>query len=221
MKLSTLVIALFTALSFVNAQKEEAHIIYDITMESSDPQVQAQLGMLAGSSLEMTFKDEQSKQVFSMGALMTTTTVSDRSSGKGMMLMSGMMGKYGALMDLDQMKTDQEEADVEVELIDETKDIQGYTCKKAIIIDEEGNESTFWYTDEIGMPETDSQFFKKEIPGMPLEFSVNTPQMVMTMSASEIKTKVKKAKKVFELEIPEGYSEKSFEELQGMMNQGQ
>jgi GLPGLI family protein len=156
-----------------------------------------------------------------MGALMTTTTVSDRSSGKGMMLMSGMMGKYGALMDLDKMKTDQEEADVEVELIDETKDIQGYTCKKAIIIDEEGNESTFWYTDEIGMPETDSQFFKKEIPGMPLEFSVNTPQMVMTMSASEIKTKVKKAKKVFELEIPEGYSEKSFEELQGMMNQGQ
>jgi len=221
MKIGTLVIALFTALSFVNAQQEEAQIIYDITMESSDPQVQAQLGMLAGSSLEMTFKEKQSKQVFSMGALMTTTTVSDRSSGKGMMLMSGMMGKYGALMDLEEMKAEQEEADMEVELIDETKEVQGYTCKKAIIIDEEGNESTFWYTEEIAMPKTDSQFFKKGIPGMPLEFSVNTPQMVMTMAASTVKTKVKKAKKVFNLEIPEGYTEKSFEELQGMMSQGQ
>ncbi len=221
MKLGTLIIAFLSAIVFANAQKQEAHIIYDITMESDDPQVQAQLGMLAGSSLEMAFKDDLSKQVFSMGALMTTTTVSDRSSGKGMMLMSGMMGKYGAFMDVEEMMEDQDDMDVEIELVDETKEVMGYNCKKAIVIDEEGNETIFWYTDEITMPKTDGRFFKKGIPGVPLKFSVDNPQMTMVMTAKEVNKKVKKPKKVFALAIPEGYTEKTFEELQQLMNPGQ
>lgn len=216
MKFILVLVAVVGSLMMSHAQSEEGHFIFDIKMESSDPQIEAQLSMLAGSTLEIMFKGKQSKQIMSMGSLMTTTTITDSETKEGLMLMSGMMGKFAARMDLDTEK-DEEEMDMDVELIDETKDILGYTCYKAIVIDDDGNETTFWYSKDFSSPETESQYIKKGIPGMPLAFSVDTPQMNMSFEAKEINEKIKKAKKEFNMDIPEGYEEKDIDELQGAM----
>ena len=216
MKFILVLTAVVGSLMISHAQSEEGHFIYDIKMESSDPQIEAQLSMLAGSTLEIMFKGKKSKQIMSMGSLMTTTTISDSESKEGLLLMSGMMGKFAARMDLSE-EADGEDVDIDVELIDETKDILGYTCHKAIIIDGDGNESTFWYSKDFVSPETESQYIKRGIPGMPLAFSVDTPQMSMKFEAKEINEKLKKSKKEFNMDIPEGYEEKNIEELQGTM----
>lgn len=197
------------------AQLDEAHIVYDIKMESSEPEVEAQLAMLEGSKLEIMFKGHQARQMFSMGSMMTTTTITDSETGEALMLIDGMMGKFASRTTPDDIEEPEE--DVEVELIDETKTVAGYECKKAVLIDDDGNESTFWYTDEILKPQTDGKYFKGSIPGMPLEFTVVTPQITMTMTATELSEKVKKSKKQFDMEIPEGYQEKSIDELQNAM----
>lgn len=209
---------LLVGLSFVAfsiAQKDEAHIIYDIHMESSQPEIQAQLGMLAGSSLEVMYKGSKSRQSMSMGSFITTTTISDQDSGEAIMLMSGMMGKSAAKMNINDMKDEEDEQELEFELTDETKKILGYTCYKAILETEEGLETIFWYTKELTAPKGDSEYFRKEIPGMPLEFSINTPEMQMSFVASQVNEKVKKPKEVFSMDIPEGYAVRSIEELQG------
>lgn len=216
MKFILVLVAAVGSIMMTHAQSDEGHFIYDIKMESSDPQIEAQLSMLAGSTLEIMFKGKQSKQIMSMGSLMTTTTITDSESKEGLMMMNGMMGKFAARMDLDS-EPDEDDVDMDVELIDETKDILGYTCHKAIIIDGDGNETTFWYSKEFSSPETESQYIKKVIPGMPLAFSVETPQMNMSFEAKEINKKIKKAKKEFNMDIPEGYEEKDIEELQGAM----
>lgn len=209
-------VAVVGSIVMTHAQSNEGHFIFDIKMESSDPQVEAQLGMFAGSTMEMMFKGNQSKQVMSMGSLMKTTTITNTDTNEGLILMNGMMGKFAARMDLDADETPQE-VDIEVELIDEKRDILGYTCYKAIVSDDNGNESTFWYSKDFTAPETNNQYINKEIPGMPLAFSVETPQMSMSFEAKEINEKVKKAAKEFSMDIPEGYEEKNIEELQGAM----
>jgi GLPGLI family protein len=134
-----------------------------------------------------------------------------------------MMGKFATVIDTNEdeaKEEDAEETDVEVELVEgETKEIAGYTCKKAIVIDEEGNESVFWYTEEIATLEDGSSMINKKIPGMPLEFSIVNTQITMVMSATEVNDKVKKAKKLFSTDIPEGYEVKDVEELQEQMGQ--
>lgn len=216
MKFILVLVAALGSIMMSQAQSDEGHFIFDIKMESSDPQIEAQLPMLAGSTLEIMFKGKQSKQIMTMGSYTTTTTITDSESKEGLMLMNGMMGKFAARMDLDS-EPDEDDVDMDIELIDETKDILGYTCHKAIIIDGDGNETTFWYSKDFSSPETESQYIKKGIPGMPLAFSVETPLMNMSFEAKEINKKIKKAKKEFNMDIPEGYEEKDIEELQGAM----
>ena len=211
--LSFLLVAFLLPLSTVFAQLSEAHIVYDIKMESSEPEVEAQLAMLGGSKLEIMFKDTWARQSFSMGSMMSSTTITNSETGEALILIDGMMGKFASKTTSEDI-SEEESDDIEVELLDETKEILGYTCKKAILIDEEGNESIFWYTDQIMKPQTDGRYFKGSIPGMPLEFSVVTPQLTMTMKASEFNKKVKKSKDMFTTEIPEGFQERNIDELQ-------
>jgi GLPGLI family protein len=218
MKTITLITALFVSVWSLVAQ--EGHIVYDIQYESDQPEIQAQIGMLAGSTMEVYFKDNLSKVVASMGSLITTTNITDNDSGESLMLMSGMMGKLAAKSNTKDEK-EEEEPEMSVELIDETKEILGYTCKKAILSTEEGIELEYWYTEEIKKPEIKAQGFSDEVPGVALAFTINTPQMKMSYTAKEVATKIKKANKIFDMTIPEGYTEQSMEQLRNMMGGGQ
>lgn len=212
--LASLFISVFTLIA------QEGHVVYEMSIESDQPEIQAQIGMLAGSSMEIFFKDNLSKSVTSMGSLITTTNITDNDSGETLTLMSGMMGKLAAKGNTNN-REEEEEPEVTVDLIDETKEIVGYTCKKAILTMEDGTEIEYWYTEEFETPKVNAQGFSDKVPGLALEFTITNPQMKMTYSATDVSTKVKGANKVFDMEIPEGYTEKTMEELQNMMMGGQ
>lgn len=216
MKIITLLTVFAFALSSTFAQ--EMTIKYDIEMSSDDPQLQSQLGMMEGSTLTMYAKDKKFRQEMNMGSgIMKTTTIMDSKSNKGVILMDGMMGKQASSFDLDEFKGEKNDTDLEVELVDETKEILGYTCKKAIIYTEADNELVYWYTEEIKPVQnaTNAKYIQKGVPGMPLEFSITQPQMTMVFTATMVEEKVKE-ENVFDLTIPEGYTEKSYEEITNM-----
>ena len=218
MKIITLLTTLIFTAGFLFSQ--ELTVKYEITMKSDDPDVQSQLGMMQGSTLQIFTKGKKSRTEMNMGGLMTTTTILDSDKKKGVLIMDGMLGKQAATFDEDLAKKDEEEMDYEVELVDETKVILGYTCKKAIVYTEDDLEYIYWYTEEFDVKDgVLGKYVKKGIPGLVLEFSVEQPQMTMTFVAVEFKQKVKEMKGMFDVKIPEGYTEKSFEEISNMSGQ--
>lgn len=220
MKIASLFTVLLGFTLVTTAQITEAKIAYDIKMSSDNPEIEMQLAMMQGSKLEMVFSDEKSKQQVSMGGFMTTTTISDSKTGETLTLMDGMMGKIAMRMNANDVAEEENEAgDFEFEFVNETKQILGHTCHKAIMVDEAGNESIFWYSKEIQAPKTDSQYIQKEIPGMPLEFTMVSPEVTMTFTATELSTKLKKGDKNFSMDIPEGYNEMTPDQMRGSFGQ--
>lgn len=102
-----------------------------------------------------------------------------------------------------------------MEITDETKEIAGYVCKKAIAKKADGSiYSTAWFTDELevheGMNFSNPSF--SQIKGVLLEFDVEAGgNMMMTFTALEVdKKKIKES--VFE--VPEGFKKTTRDELQ-------
>lgn len=213
--------AFLTSLLFlgtISTAQPEATIEFKIDLSTDDPEMEPQLAMMEGSTMKMYMKDGNMREELYYGELISITTISNSKEKEAMLLLDGMMGKFAAKKQIDEdSKNDDSEGELDIEFIDETKEIAGYKCKKAIIYDAAGNENTFWYTEEIEAPENGSKYIKKGIPGVALEFSIAQPQMRLSFSAIEFSKKVKNPKEKFDVKVPEGFTEKSFEEIQNML----
>ena len=212
--LSILVIAL-TVLTF-NAQSKEGYIKYSIDMSSENAQVQMGLAMMSGSEMEISFKGDDSRMAMKMGSFMTVETVT-KDSKDVLLMMSGMMVGSTAVRTT---KSDLEEAndlnDLSVKFENETKIILGYTCKKAIVSSKgETNGLVFWYTEKMYMPNNAMLNANGLVPGIILEFESSEGEMNMAFTAIEVKNKID-ASISFSLDIPEGFTEKTFEEFSKM-----
>lgn len=216
-KLSILfLISCLSVISF--SQTKEGHIIYDIEMSSDNPDVQAQIGMFQGSKMELYFKDKQTRSEMNMGTLMNNTVITDASADQMVMLFSGAMGNMGYTSNISsQEKQNSESKDVNIKLVSDTKVILGYTCKKALLIDSDGNESTIWYSEQLNFDKSGQSLFNKSVPGMALEFELINSGFKMTMKATKVETKLdKNTDKLFSLLIPEGYKIMTQEEMKQM-----
>ncbi len=203
----------------LNAQLTEGHVKYDIEMSSDNPEMQMQLAMMQGSKFELYFKDNLTRSEMSMGSLMKISTITNTEAENSLMLMSGMMGNIAVVITPEDVQSAEVEApEMEVVFVDETKEIQGYTCRKAVVTDEDGSESIFWYTEEINLNKKGQSYLNSEVPGFPLEFEINKGDLKMTMLSTEFSKKLDKkmAKELFDTTIPEGYKEMNMDELGNM-----
>lgn len=206
----------------LTAQLTQGSVKYSIEMSSTNPELEMQLAMMQGSTFELSFKDDLTRSEMNMGTIMKIVTITNAKSEGGLMLMSGMMGNTAVKIYPEDMKDSEEEApETGVTFTDETKEIQGFKCKKAVVTDGEGTESIIWYSEEIIINKLGQTYLNKEVPGFPLEFELNQGEMKMTMTSTEFnKTLDKKAAKtMFDTTIPEGYTEMSPDELRGGMGQ--
>lgn len=191
-------------------------------MESSDPAMQPQLQMSEGATLTLFSKGDKSRVEMKMGELMTTTTILDLTKKRGVTLMDGILGKQGATFEGEDFETySANNSESEVELVDETKTILGYKCKKAIIyMEEEGGEMTFWYTEDVEVGNTFlGEYSKFGLPGVALEYGLEQESITMKFVAVIFETSIKENKGLFDLNIPAGYTEKSFKEMINMSGQ--
>ena len=215
------ILTLFLALSVtysLKAQLTEGHITYTIEASSENPDMQMVTGMMQGSTLDIHFKDKITRSEMKMGSMMNIVTVSNENSGEILLLMSGMIGKNAILMTTEEVEALSEgKPEMNVELLDETKTIEGYLCKKAVLSDENGGESIFWYTEEIEISKVGQTYLNKEVPGFPMEYDLNNNGLKMTMTVSKFEKKLdKNIKSLFDMNIPEGYKTLTLEELEKM-----
>lgn len=219
MKKIILTFALFIGIIFTSfSQLTEGHVTYKVDVATDNPELQMSAGMLQGSTMEMHFKENATRAELKMGAMMTVVTISDALSGDVLMLMSGMMGKNAiktTTSDID--KVNAEKPTYEVTLVDETKTIQEYTCKKAVLTDADGNETIFWYTEDIAISKKGQSSMNELVPGFPMEYEINNQGLKMTFTVTELEKKLdKKSNELFDLTIPEGYKTLTAEELKAM-----
>lgn len=109
-----------------------------------------------------------------------------------------------------------------VTVTNESKNIAGYNCKKAIVTtDDDGVKTTFevWFTDEIGGKDAnfDNPVYK-DINGVMLEFTSKTPQANMKFTATSVE---KKAVSPKDFEIPADYTLTTQDELKSKFGGGE
>ena len=192
-------------------------IIYNITYDEAnmDPQMVAMMP----KTLKMMIKEGKVRTEMSMG-MGKNINIFDSETMSGVALMDMMGQKFAIEMNTADIEKKLEEGpDVKVEKFDETKDIAGYTCKRAVVKVLKTNGETeyeleVYYTDELGSGgiNLDNPMFK-DIDGVMLEYRIKEDNIDMKLTAISVDQKKISDS---EFETPEGFKKVSQEELQQM-----
>lgn len=204
----------FISVGSVFSQISEGHISYSIELKSDNSDMQLAIGMMQGSTLDVFFKDKATRAEMSMGTLMKVTTISEENTGNVLMLLNGIVGQKAIKTTTEALKAQlSEEPDYTVTLIDESRLIMGYDCKKAILTDEEGQESIFWYNENIQISKKGQQYLYEDIPGFPMQYEIKNNGLKMLMTITSLETQLDKNTTLFEMNIPEGFKEMSIDQV--------
>lgn len=213
-KLIIAFVAVAMALPTLAQKKFEGTIKFALSYEDLPAEMAAMEAMLP-DEMTTVIKGEKSRLEQSMGMGMTSVTITDMKKGSGVLLMD-MMGKKIAMeMSKEEFeKMDKKKASEkkpEFKYTDETKEIAGYKCKKALIVMEGAGEMEVFYSEEL--PSGANKQFEG-LKGFPLEYKIAQGPMKIKVTATSV-AQEKVSAKLFE--IPDGYDKMSFEEFQKQM----
>ncbi|SFW53860.1 GLPGLI family protein [Sinomicrobium oceani] len=207
----------------VGAQKtfDNGIVTYKMTTTAQDPTA-GEISMDADMTFHISGKEAKtSMSMNAMGMQMDVKSLINSQNRTGVVLMSFFGQKMAAKVtpdDYDELIKSNNDFDIEkVEPTNETKDILGYSCKKAIATTKQGMELEIYYTEAIKPIAIEGlgNINMKGINGLPLAYSMQTPQAKVSFEAKSIKEGGVKASD-FNYTIPEGYKEVSFSELSQM-----
>ncbi len=191
-----------------------------ITFDISYPDSKLDEETLANLPVEaiMKFKDDLIRVEVSM-AMGKTTIISNNKTGNGTMLMDMMGNKIAMEMNKEDMMKDKGNSPKpKVELTRESKDIAGYSCKKAIVtVGTSDGDKSFdaWFTNDLKVRNSFSSQIEG-IDGFLMEFQTVQNGMSMKMKANHVDPL---AIDDSEFIIPDGYKKLSKEDLKKMTGQ--
>ena len=196
-------IALFLSMSLVlgftqiaSAQKKtttktkpmsEGVIIYDLKLDGGED-----LGMMAAmipTELTVRFKGTKSRSEFATG-MSETIAITDSKDDKSAVVLLDIMGNKYA-MKVDEAKVNEQRAKMPIYDVLETKEtkvIAGYTCIKAVMINQATKEEvTVFYTPEIPYAENSFNAEFSKLKGMPMEYVAKMSNFKITATVREVK----------------------------------
>jgi hypothetical protein len=204
------------ALTFTGFAQEGFYVKYETNIEATGEEGEMMAMMMNGSTMELAANEDRTWVKTDMGTMMTMLVEYDIKKKNMLVLMSGMMGDMafqGNPDELDEEGANDNEDDLDIELLNETKKILKFKCKKAIIRDYSGYEAIYWYTEDFKRPEGMDQM-PNQIPGLCLEMVLNQEGMTMTYTAIEVNEKANMSD--YQVVIPEGVEIQSLEDMQNM-----
>ena len=194
------------------AQSFEGKIEYSISYKDLPPEMQQAEGMLPKSqSIWVKGSKSRFEQIMTQ---VGTVVISDADEGTSTVLMDMMGQKYR--MDIAKEEMDnmiQEQSPPEITYVAGTKEIAGYTCKKAEgMMDGFDKKAIFYYTEEIP-PVQVKGMEALSLKGMFMAYEASTQGMTISIEVTNIdKGPVSDDKFI----VPEGYAEMP-EQLKSMM----
>lgn len=186
-------------------------ITYKITFPDSDFS-DAQLAQMPSRST-LIIGNNKTKSVLRSG-MITQMEIKDLQTQNTTALIEAMGQKFAIDKTKESIEKELAEKGIaEVTILEETKEIAGYTCQKAII-KLDGEKNNIFFSKEIGdkaMNYGSSQY--QNLDGIPLEYTIKSDRITMKMTATKIeKSKVADS----EFEIPEGFTKVTMDELKSM-----
>jgi GLPGLI family protein len=214
-----LFVLMAASIIYVNAQKiDEGKIVFEISYPDAD-MPDEQMAMMP---TEMTtyFKGNQAKTDMKMGMGMSQVMIFDNKN-KVMTMLMDMMGNKSAIKFTEedikkQKEKDGKGGDLDIKKTDETKEIAGYKCKKAVVTNKDGSYDIY-YTDEITYKNGDWINDYKGIEGFPLQYKTTQNRLTMQLTAKSV-SKEKVDAGIFA--IPADYKLMTLEEMQKMYGGG-
>lgn len=206
------VLLLFIAFAIISkAQNFEGIITYKVTVDIKDSATLAQTQGQIPTEMKQFVKGTKVK-VEQITPAMSTSVISDIKTKESIIMMDMFGTKTAFKQTKEEFEKQQSQtSESEVEFTNETKEIAGYKCKKAII-KSEGQAIEVFYSDEVKMDE-DVYFFNtfSKIKGLLFEYSIVSEQSSLKFEISEFKqTQVDDSVFV----IPSEYKVMTMEELQ-------
>ena len=215
-----MVAAIIMGMSGATFAKDFKGVInYKITYPGME--VDASMAAMMPKMAILTIRGDMSKFEISMGQMGSQVVIINGESQIITTCMDMMGQKYYYTESQEDIINDADKDKVSIDIKDETKEIAGYECTKAVITVKESGEDmlfTIYFTEEITSSSLnmDNPYFK-DIPGAMLEFEVNTGGGTMKMSATSVN---KKNVSESEFDVPEGYVKKSAAEVKQMFGGG-
>ena len=170
-----------------HAQKtlSEGTIVYDITVQtgSKEPQL---ADMFDGVTTTLYLKGSQSR-IEMITPLGSTITLKDAKSNTGVVLKEYGNQKLLIHMTKDDWgDLDKKYAGITFTPQNETKNIAGYSCQKAIAKLKDGTSFIVFYTKELVTENKDYDYQFKSLPGLPLEYESSVGNLKVKYTASKI-----------------------------------
>ncbi|HEV8079626.1 MAG TPA: hypothetical protein VGP43_02865 [Chitinophagaceae bacterium] len=184
---SAFIIILFLGSFTVKAQKliSEGTLVYNITIQTGSNEA-VMADMLDGATTTINIKGNQSRSELVSG-LGSEVTIYDSKIGTGVILKdySGQKLMISLTKD-DWNKKNSKYEGITFETTNETLDIVGYKCKKAIAKLRDGSSFVVYYTADLDMADKnyDSQF--KNLPGLALQYEWQSGKMRFKYTLSKI-----------------------------------
>lgn len=210
-------------LTTVFAQKQLTNAVVKYNMETT--QSTPQTGeMTIHMDMDYYILDTDFKMTMDMnmmGMAMHIETLMDTEAKTGVALIDAMGQKLGAKItaaDYEKLKEDGKSLQVsKVEPISGTEKILGYECQKANVTTEGGQQMLVYFTKAIKpleFPGAD-KIFIKGIDGLPIKYEMNVEGGSVNVTLEGINEGIVKASD-FNYEIPEGYTELTYQQLTQM-----
>lgn len=213
----------FASFSASHAQKtmKQGMISMELTeVSAEDPAMNAQLGMMKGSTTNLYFnQDKTMTKMDMMGGMMEMTIVADSDTKAGFMLFN--MDMLGQKVKVDITEEDAAQRQKESEATEfevtydksDTKEIAGYKTYKAMISGPQlqGATITAYVTQDIKIDADVIQGVDaSKIDGFPLEYTMNAQGIKMVYTTVEIKDDIDAS--VFDVNT-DGYETQTMEEF--------
>ena len=210
--MKSLILSLFILISFTGQTQSitEGKVIYTITYLESD--IDPQMLSMMPTEAVMYFTNDKTRMEMKMGMGMNLVTLTDNKLKNTTVLMDVMGNKTAMTMTEDDIKKEAKKAgEYEIVKTNETKNIAGYLCKKAIVTLKDKNQFNVWYTDQIKVSNVNWNNQFKNIDGFLMEFKMDQNSgMSMNMTAKSIAAE-KAPEQLFI--IPEGYKKMTKDEM--------
>lgn len=217
MKNTLLTLTFIFSLFVVVFAQQEGHFKYSIDITADRPEYEMMIGMMQGSSLEIFFKEQNTRTVMQMGPMMTMTTIINGSTNDQIVLMSGMMGNKVLSNDIYASDSTVTPPAMDIKLVNESKQILDKTCKKAIVTDSLGNTFDVWYCEDVTINTKGQKYFTNGVPGFPMEFTILQNGLRMKATATLFEEELPESEStLFSTEVPAGYTVMTKEEMMRM-----
>ena len=180
-------------------------------------------------SIKKRFSDARMKFIWDSGHSRTSlrlpilnfNIITDQEEALLMMDMGPQ--KFATPMTMSQLATYKNDKNIDYQAVnkqDQTINLAGYECKKAVLVAKYKGRKLkmgYWYTKAIEAPKTSMQYAHKGLEGFPLKMEYLNKDIggVLSFEVSEVNLEAKPPPGTFGMHIPEKYQKRSFEALQG------